>query len=147
MGCFLGAIFLFRGRVAFRGKSSLRFSCLTLGMLILPFFFLYLLNQAQPFKAVKYTLLFLPSSMALIWTLLDPKGLFSRLLSCRPFVWLGNLSPYTFLIHLVAIRYVCLALPGMEARFNLLLVLLSFLVTVAAAILYQKAVNARKRGS
>lgn len=33
------------------------------------------------------------------------KGIISRLLSTKPFLWLAGLSPYGFLIHQVLIRY------------------------------------------
>ena len=33
------------------------------------------------------------------------KGVISRLLSAKPFLWLAGLSPYGFLIHQVLIRY------------------------------------------
>ena len=45
----------------------------------------------------------------LVWLLAVGKGVISRLLSAKPFLWLAGLSPYGFLIHQVLIRYMDLA--------------------------------------
>ena len=53
----------------------------------------------------RYNVLFTPSAVLLVWLLAVGKGIISRLLSAKPFLWLAGLSPYGFLIHQVLIRY------------------------------------------
>ena len=55
--------------------------------------------------AFRYNVLFTPSAVLLVWLLAIGKGMISRLLSAKPFLWLAGLSPYGFLIHQVLIRY------------------------------------------
>ena len=55
--------------------------------------------------AFRYNVLFTPSAVLLVWLLAVGKGIISRLLSAKPFLWLAGLSPYGFLIHQVLIRY------------------------------------------
>ena len=55
--------------------------------------------------AFRYNVLFTPSAVLLVWLLAMGKGVISRLLSAKPFLWLAGLSPYGFLIHQVLIRY------------------------------------------
>ena len=55
--------------------------------------------------AFRYNVLFTPSAVLLVWLLAVGKGVISRLLSTKPFLWLAGLSPYGFLIHQVLIRY------------------------------------------
>ena len=55
--------------------------------------------------AFRYNVLFTPSAVLLVWLLAIGKGMISRLLSTKPFLWLAGLSPYGFLIHQVLIRY------------------------------------------
>lgn len=59
--------------------------------------------------AFRYNVLFTPSAVLLVWLLAVGKGVISRLLSAKPFLWLAGLSPYGFLIHQVLIRYMELA--------------------------------------
>mgnify|MGYP001536216323 FL=1 len=53
----------------------------------------------------RYNVLFTPSAVLLVWLLAVGKGIISRLLSAKPFLWMAGLSPYGFLIHQVLIRY------------------------------------------
>ena len=55
--------------------------------------------------AFRYNVLFTPSAVLLVWLLAVGKGIISRLLSAKPFLWMAGLSPYGFLIHQVLIRY------------------------------------------
>ncbi len=63
-------------------------------------------------KTFKYSLLFLPTTLILIWLLADGETLLSRVFSCKPLAAFGSLTPYTFLIHGVVIKYVFLIWRG-----------------------------------
>ena len=143
LGCFLGAFYLFCDQTPLRRKSGFWISCITLVFIILSLYVYYRTEALPPIKSVKYTLLFLPTSLLLIWTLLDPRGFVARLFSCPILVALGNLSPYTFLIHAVIIKFAYWGLPGLAADSASLVVLFSFLVTIGAALLYRQTVNRR----
>lgn len=56
-------------------------------------------------EAFKYSLFFLPSSMLIVWTLAFEESAVAKAFSSPPFVIVGDLSPYTFLIHTIFISY------------------------------------------
>lgn len=90
-------------------------------------------------KPVRSALLFLPTTLCLIWIVANKNYILPRILKLKPFVWFGNLSPYTFLIHAVVIKY-CSA--GMLKLFSYdnkyVIAALSFVATVVAAVVWQK---------
>lgn len=53
-----------------------------------------------------FSLLFLPSTMLLIWLLSTATGVVEKAWSIKPLQWVAEMSPYAFLIHDVVIRYV-----------------------------------------
>lgn len=141
LGCFLGAIYLLPSQKTPRQKNALWVSCITLVLIVLSLLFYYRTEEFQSVKSVKYSLLFLPTSLLLIWTLLDQGTLITRLFSCRVLVAIGDLSPYTFLIHGVIIKYAYWILSGLTAHYSYFVVLLSFMITLSAAVLYKKAAS------
>ena len=81
----------------------------------------------------------------LVWLLAVGKGVISRLLSAKPFLWLAGLSPYGFLIHQVLIRYMELAANklGLTAH-PVVWTLTVFLLTLCLSSFY-KALEHRVR--
>ena len=96
--------------------------------------------------AFRYNVLFTPSAVLLVWLLAVGKGVISRLLSAKPFLWLAGLSPYGFLIHQVLIRYMELAANklGLTAH-PVVWTLTVFLLTLCLSSFY-KALERRVRG-
>ena len=95
--------------------------------------------------AFRYNVLFTPSAVLLVWLLAVGKGVISRLLSAKPFLWLAGLSPYGFLIHQVLIRYMELAANklGLTAH-PVVWTLTVFLLTLCLSSFY-KALEHRVR--
>lgn len=83
-------------------------------------------------KCLKYSVLFLPGSILLVYILAKEKGVISSFLSLKPVVELGNLSIYTFLIHQVIINYVWIVCDN-----KYLVAFISFVVTIALAFAYK----------
>ncbi len=54
----------------------------------------------------RYTMLWLPTSVLLVWLFAVNKGLISKLLNNKLFVWVGNISSITFLTHYMVIFYI-----------------------------------------
>lgn len=82
-----------------------------------------------------YTALFTPVSMLLVLVFVYSRGLVMKILHNKVFLWLGNLSSCTFLIHQVVIRWLVTIL-NREQWGNLYifaLTILSFAITVIGA--------------
>ena len=86
-----------------------------------------------------YTALFTPISILLVAVFAGSNGLVMRILNNPVFLWLGNLSTYTFLIHQVVIRWLQRILGNFYVgEYDVLLVtILSFTITAAIAMLVQ----------
>lgn len=97
-------------------------------------------------KAFKMTLLFMPATTLLMWLVASGEGILSRILSAKLLVKIGDLSPYTFLIHIVAIRYCNFLFRLLDYNNNVLLTVLSFVLTMAAAIVWKYVWNEVKQG-
>lgn len=102
MGC------LYHSRKQESGLPGGAFSLLELAAVLLAGGCLFIAaKQVGVLGAVdfRYNVLFTPSAVLLVWLLAVGKGIISRLLSAKPFLWMAGLSPYGFLIHQVLIRY------------------------------------------
>ena len=86
-----------------------------------------------------YTALFTPISLLLVAVFVGSKGLVMKLLNNPVFLWLGNLSTYTFLIHQVVIRWLQRILGNYYVgEYDVLLVtIISFTITAVVAMLVQ----------
>ncbi|MGO5393362.1 acyltransferase family protein [Collinsella sp. LCP19S3_C9] len=108
IGCALGWMFLNVD------KSSLRWLSGSNGGAQLICFGLILLsmwaytNEAPLFGSmpIRYSILFLPTTAALIWLVSSCSGKVERVWSCGWLTWIAALSPYAFLIHAVVLKYV-----------------------------------------
>ena len=89
--------------------------------------------------------LHIPDQYLLVWLLAVGKGVISRLLSAKPFLWLAGLSPYGFLIHQVLIRYMDLAANKLGVTVHpVVWTLTVFLLTLCLSSFY-KALEQRMR--
>jgi peptidoglycan/LPS O-acetylase OafA/YrhL len=53
----------------------------------------------------RYSILWIPTSMAIVWLFAEKKGIVSKLFTNKFFIWIGNISSFTFLIHEMVIIY------------------------------------------
>ncbi len=129
-GACLGYIFLSENKKAESGK----FKATVIEILAILFFAGICAVEkyvALP-ESLKYSVVFLPGSMLLVYVLAKEKGAISSFLSLKPVVEFGNLSTYTFLIHQVIINYVWIVCNN-----QYLVALISFAVTIALAFAYK----------
>ncbi len=127
MGCCLGYLFLDRSECNKNYFLELAV-CILVPISLLIYVSEYGILGSQ---SVKYTLLFLPTSMILLWVVAGEKGVIPKILSTRVFVWLGDLSPYIFLIHGVVLKY-CRA--GFSVAFSITNVYITATVSLVATI-------------
>lgn len=90
----------------------------------------------------KYTVIFTPISVLLVFLFAINKGYISRCLTCKPLIFLGDISAYTFLIHQIVIRYIgalnyrLIHLPDSNLT-TILKVVSSFIISILFAVLYR----------
>lgn len=87
-----------------------------------------------------FTVLFIPSSILLIYAFSFDNGMISRLLKNRIVYWLADISPYAFLIHRLVISYYHLFVVKTLHRehFNFaFVIMIPFVVTVALVYTYR----------
>lgn len=84
---------------------------------------------------IRYTLLFLPSTIAIVWLTAENGGAVSLLLQNKILVWVGNLSPYAFLIHPLAIKFCHLLAPKLS---RYILAILALILTVTASYVWMR---------
>ena len=91
------------------------------------------------YDGICYTALFTPISLFLVAVFAMSRGWIMKLFNNPVFLWLGNLSTYTFLIHQVVIRWLRQVLDVHYSgnHYVLVLTILSFVITGIAAMLVQ----------
>lgn len=90
-------------------------------------------------KAFRFAFLFVPTTVILIWQTAKKESLLSKLLSHPTLVKIGDLSPYTFLIHGVAIKYTGLFLLAFFRIENVVVTsFVAFGATILAAVIWEK---------
>lgn len=89
------------------------------------------------------TLLYIPIAVILVIMFTCNYGAITKLLTNKFFIYIGNISPYTFLIHLVVIGYAALFLGKLFSIINLptplnriCLITAEFFITIIATQLY-----------
>lgn len=108
-------------------------------ILVLSFYFYWGCITIFGEESIKYTLLFSPTTCAIVWLVAREKTFYAKFCSCRILVWVGNLSSYAFLIHTVVLKYLrtfndilCLNIS------NFIIAGLSFVITIVLSIAYKK---------
>lgn len=66
---------------------------------------IYLSPADQAGEWYRYTLVFTPSSVILVFLFAANCGLISKVLTCKPVIYIGNISAYCYLIHMMLVRY------------------------------------------
>jgi peptidoglycan/LPS O-acetylase OafA/YrhL len=92
------------------------------------------------FESFRYSILFTPAAMALIYIFAENKGAISKIVTCKPIVYLGNISGYAFLIHQIVIRYLSILytkLNGEELN-KWIMLFVSLFITILCSEIYMK---------
>lgn len=148
VGCVLGWLYL---RKAAQGRSERPASVQALAQvaylaLIAVSMLIYadgstLLGSAP----LRYSLLFLPTTVVLIWLVASCTGPVERLWSLVWLQWIADLSPYAFLIHAVVLRYVrklfAVVLPAVPA---VAVAMVALAITLACSVGWKRMVVKRK---
>jgi len=104
IGCCMGYLYLKNNVTKMQKKYFIVFKIVILSTLCFIFFMynskIFILNK----EYIRYTLIFTPVSMMILWFTANG-GVYSRILNARTLVRIGNLSPYTYLIHYIVIEY------------------------------------------
>ncbi len=140
IGCCLGYIFL---NVNFK-LNKIQATVIEIISLVLIVFsdIIYLKNKGVLGSYYfKFTVLFIPVSVLLVWIFAINKGVISKLLTCKPIVYIGNISPYAFLIHNIIISIVRVGmykfiLSESNVWFKPVLIVVSFVLTVLSSAAY-----------
>lgn len=142
LGCNLGYLFLYAGsaRSAENDRMTVPYSLLEIAALALwgfSFFF-------EKFPGYHFSAIPVIPSCFLVYLFASGEGLISKALSNKAFLYVGNLSPYTFLIHSLILT-VC---RKVFARFGIPAfgyILFAFILTLLLAAVYEKADRAIRK--
>ena len=148
IGCNLGYLFLQRKKMNGNGKNQgnlLEFSVIILTVIE---WILYVCLIGIPEKALSaenwagLTVIWTMTSCALVYVFALQKGILSRLLKSRPFVFLGNLSDSCFLIHLMVYTYLMVFEDILFGKTAIVVnIILAFFITIAGSCLWKKIVG------
>lgn len=145
IGCMIGIVYLkYKNDKNYLGKHATLYEAIT----ILALGVIQLLREREwPFFGAlwsRYTIIYVPVTGILIYLFAVNKGIFTRMLSNRVFVTLGDLSPYAFLVHFVAYRYVAelFSVVGhfcnVEKFEKSAIAIITFSATLIFSVLYKK---------
>ena len=105
IGCNLGYLFINRKEAIVDENITPIWTLTEMGSLIVALLIPIDMLQNSKWAWATYSLIYLPLSVLLIYSVASQKGLFSRFLGRRLTVLGGDLSQYAFLIHTVVIAY------------------------------------------
>lgn len=115
-------------------------------IIILSVVIMYVHNNMSN-QGLRYTVLFVPTSLLIVYIFAINKGIITKLLTNKILVFIGNISAYTFLIHNIAIRCVRFVL----FKFNLqdiitLKIIFAIAITIIATMIYIKIESFLRKG-
>ena len=129
-----------KSAVRYNGKfpriSGLLFCVLSIGSILL----FGKLKTNDSYIWLIYSLIYIPALFFGLLNISNGNSAISKILSIKPFVWLGNISGYTFLIHQIVIWYIGTILSKIGYN-DLYSIIVSFVVTGLLAIVYDYVIN------
>ncbi len=139
IGCCAGIIYIKRGLIVNKFTASLCELTTFLLILISEYIFVHQIGVMGT-EWFRYTMLFTPTSVSLVFLFAVNQGIISRLLTCQPMLYLGNISAYTFLIHQMVIRYLDVIINklfGISLN-SYIKVFIALAITIACAEIFKK---------
>lgn len=138
IGCCLGYIFM---------NTKLSISSIKASILETLAIILFILAQIVFIEKIglggaqwfRYTLLYTPSSIALVTLFAINKGIWSKLCTNKVFIYIGNLSAFTFLIHVMVIQYLKFfdGIVSLIALNSIEISIIAFICTIVAAQIWK----------
>ena len=142
IGCNLGYIYLYSNEKEKEGNNILYSLFEIACFAILPVLVWWSQKSHELLIAKAFTsttVIFLPLSVMVVYLFAVKKGIISKLASNKLFVFLGDMSPYMFLIHFVGIYYVNSLISVLGIMLNkYIMCLLYFIFTLLGAVIYSK---------
>lgn len=140
IGCVTGYIFINKHVKLKTGQSTV----IEIFALLAILFSEYIYESQRSFlgkEAFRYTILFTPSSVLLIYIFALGSGYISKLLTKKPLIFIGNISGYAFLIHMVVLKFIKLIYRNIySTEINkYLLFIITFTITVILSVAYLHA--------
>ena len=149
IGCNLGYLFLYRQPSRWLSdKRSLLLSGVYVLIILQWCLFVYgcSVSLVQPWWS--YAVLYTPTSCAVIYLLAEKKSAYKRSLVNNFLVFLGNLSPYAFLIHQVALKWTNGAIWSLINSYDLdvhgvafIIAGIAFAITIAFSLLWRRMLS------
>lgn len=142
IGCCIGYLYIHRTESGKTRHIYSLFEGIVCAMIVLSWY--VYANRIIPLggESVRYSLLFIGSTSALIWLIAVNRGVLATILSNQLLCWIGGISPYAFLIHSVVIKYVQVVLNDLRILNGFTLFLLSVALTVCASVIWMKLESA-----
>lgn len=146
IGCHLGYLFL-QKRYSIKTFTATLSECLVVVLII---FSQFIFNGHITFSGTawyRYTVLYLPSTIPLIYLFALNQGVISKILTNKVLIFIGNISAYAFLIHQVCIRYIDKFSPtyGYIAENIWVRFFVAFAATILLSVLYRQTEHYIKR--
>lgn len=141
IGCNAGYIFLNRDDSGDK-KTAIYTIFEILALAVVPFL-VYWSQKPYEFVVAKAftstTIIFLPVSVILVYLFAVNRGLITKILTNKVLLFVGDLSPYMFLIHFVEVLYVSSLLGFLGLALNkYIIVVIHTVFTLIGALLYKK---------
>ena len=141
-GCFIGYLYFFKKHnCPSVGKSPRILIILLEFMVCVAIVFAWYIHANNysilGSHAIKYSSLFMPINIYLIWLIANKEGVLWRILSLKPLVRLGDLTPYAFLIHMVVLRYCYLLFDILGHKHPVLIAGTSFVLTILFSLTWK----------
>lgn len=131
VGCNLGFLFL-----NLKNNKNSKFNtglCTILEIATISLFIVSILSGN--FWGFHWSFIPIIPSCLLVYLFAIKKGLVSKLLTNKVFIYIGNISPYAFLIHSLVLS-VCNNI--FSGKYNIICVIISFIITIILASIYPK---------
>lgn len=145
IGCIIGWIFLntdFLKEIGNKVRSALEFGIMVI-IIASKYIYDYQIGILGS-EWCRYSLLFIPSSIMVVYLFALNEGYFTRILSRRGLIFLGDISPYTFLIHQLVIRYYNIVISYMGIELGIVMKYIICLnITIFIALFWIKVCNRR----
>lgn len=141
IGCCMGLFFVRSHHKMACGNSSAFILQLVIPVVLVGCFWIYHSGTTiLGLENVKYTLLFLPTTCFIVYLTALDGTLYSRILTNRILIKIGNLSPYAFLIHAVVIKYLYAAnhILAQNKLSSILIVIIAFVITLFTSEIWKK---------
>lgn len=137
IGCNLGYLFLNQKR---KEKNIIKSNILEIVSLVMVIFSMLKFYNASMWY--QYTILFVPSSISLVYIFADNKGMITKLLTNKVIIFIGNISPYIFLFHRLVINWLWFKYENVITD-KATECIISFFITMVLSLLWKKIDNIR----